>query len=275
MATPSASAGAVTRKRSSRKASARPRFGRGSIGPLTFSSPRRNEEVESAITSLPAAYAESQSLTPWPTLHPAFVDRVQHLPPLLDVESGLRVTRAGLSLVQEGRFPNLTFDGRWDSSRVCHAEESLWAAYLVGLHAPGDMPTTTMRAQTLWNALDPLREIFDPLGYLLDEPNHGTPALLTFFAVTARPRIGYVKSLGFDCYFDCYAPSPWQPGLANFSQEDYDILTLPWRCRVGPLHPDDDNDVCADPLIELVARRLQRQTPALTREAARVAAALQ
>lgn len=52
------------------------------------------------------------------------------------------------------------------------------------------------------------------------------------------------------------------------------MLTLPWRCPIGPLHPDDDNDVCRDAEIELVARRLQRQVPDLNREVARTQVAL-
>lgn len=59
-----------------------------------------------------------------------------------------------------------------------------------------------------------------------------------------------------------------------FTIADYDTVTLAWRCTIGPLHPDDDNDVCRDAYVEWQARRLQRKTPGLSRPAARIQAFL-
>lgn len=44
------------------------------------------------------------------------------------------------------------------------------------------------------------------------------------------------------------------------SPEDYDALTLPWRCAVGPVHPDDDDsELERDAHVEWVARFLQNE----------------
>lgn len=58
------------------------------------------------------------------------------------------------------------------------------------------------------------------------------------------------------------------------SWADYDTLTLAWRCTIGPLHPEDDNDVCRDAYVEWQARNLQRDSPGITRPAARAQAFL-
>ena len=57
--------------------------------------------------------------------------------------------------------------------------------------------------------------------------------------------------------------------------EKYDLLTLPWRCVMGPLHPDDGDEVGLQPtaLVEFVTRRYQ--TDGYPREDAAVMAALQ
>lgn len=60
----------------------------------------------------------------------------------------------------------------------------------------------------------------------------------------------------------------------GFAWRDYDTLTLAWRCKVGPIHPDDDNDVCRDGYVEWLARGLQEQHPGLDRETARTQAYL-
>ena len=80
----------------------------------------------------------------------------------------------------------------------------------------------------------------------------------TFIAVLARNRMGFKAEFG-----------------GAYTQYDYDILTLPWRCRIGPLHPDDDNDVCQNPVVEYDARVIQMLNPGVSRAAARVQAALE
>ena len=80
----------------------------------------------------------------------------------------------------------------------------------------------------------------------------------TFIAVLARNRMGFKAEFG-----------------GAYTQYDYDILTLPWRCRIGPLHPDDDNDVCHNPVVEYDARVIQMRNPGVSRAAARVQAALE
>lgn len=82
----------------------------------------------------------------------------------------------------------------------------------------------------------------------------------SYIAIVARARMGFRHAAGYS---------------GPFTAADYDLLTLPWRCRIGPLHPDDDNDVCTDPVIENNARRIQQRNPAISRDAARVQAALQ
>jgi hypothetical protein len=66
-----------------------------------------------------------------------------------------------------------------------------------------------------------------------------------------------------------------EPGaLGAITWNDYDTLTLPWRCLIGPVHPEDDNDVSPDVFVEWTARDLQRQHPGLDRHAARTQAYL-
>ena len=73
------------------------------------------------------------------------------------------------------------------------------------------------------------------------------------YAVLLRPAIGEGK---------------------HVSWIDYDTVTLAWRCKMGPLHPEDDNDVCSDAFVEWMARALQRERPGLSRETARIEAFL-
>jgi len=66
-----------------------------------------------------------------------------------------------------------------------------------------------------------------------------------------------------------------QPNVSEeFTWNDYDTLTLPWRCLVGPVHPQDDNDVSSDVFVEWTARALQRQHPGMHRRVARTQAYL-
>lgn len=63
-------------------------------------------------------------------------------------------------------------------------------------------------------------------------------------------------------------------GRGEFTSEHYDVLTLPWRCAIGPIHPDDfDLGLMASAEREFAVRRWERI--GLGRDAAIAAAALE
>lgn len=242
-----------------------------------FPPPCSPAEVLAAATRIRNAYVHLKQQMPWPQLHPSWGSQQHHRMPPLDLEAGLRLVHEGLELVAAGRFPCLVDEREWEVE-ICMegSRNHVWDAYLVGSYDPWRVLDGRQRIEAFQRVFAPFQEMLEPLDALLPTPTRhpmaSLPVFWAFLAVVARPRIGYLDSV---LYGDLRADDlgMWH-GLNDFTFHDYDVLTLPWRCRIGPLHPDDDNDVCPDPFIELYARQLQQERPAFGRKAARVEAAL-
>lgn len=220
----------------------------------TTSSPGR---VEDALERSFAAY-RVLSAEPVPTrAHPSRETTHSVLAPL-DYDAGWRLVEAGLRRLADGNFPCLQA-APWSLGSVAAMDRAVDA---MCAEQPVEGCAEQLEHHEGYQSLfGPLRDKFLGTALLLKAPVSGyaIPAHRAFVAAVTRPRIGFADE-----------------GAARgmFCREDYDILTLPWRCRIGPIHPDDDNDVCLDAVVEVAARRLQRHHPGLTREAARVDAAL-
>lgn len=182
----------------------------------------------------------------------------------LECDATYAMVLAGIELVRQGRFPAI-------------AGEVTGTVHMARTHALYAASAEFPAADVSYRNKDPEHmNMFYPLwGLLLTaslrDQHFCFPAKNAFLALLARPRLGYgaLNSLR-----DTYSLEPEWEGQGVFTVDDYEVLTLPWRCRIGPLHPDDDNDVCGNAEVELLARRIQRERGATTREAARVEAAL-
>ena len=197
--------------------------------------------------------------------------RKQNLAPL-DIDSAWRMVAEGFRLVRAQEFPRINMA---DESNSSWASDTWKEAAIRAIYAAG---AEQVASEIVFShSALPCGDIIGPLHGLLLTGRSETdllfsaPAKWAFYALLARSRIGYgavseIETLDLD--------EPRWAGQGEYTLDDYEVLTLPWRCHIGPLHPEDDNDVCHDPLVELYARRLLRKNPAYDKETARVESVL-